>query len=86
MTSSDALLDHREICERPRLHLRRRRVRRRRAEAIMNKLNGAHQVTGAQEENGTGMTKGSPEAVGEADEEDGLGSARHSRCWTVLLR
>eukprot|EP00959_Pyramimonas_sp_CCMP1952_P011854 249914-Pyramimonas_sp.AAC.1 len=81
-----ALLDHREICERPRLHLRRRRVRRRRARARVNKLNGAQVVTGAQGENGTGRTTGNPEAVGEADDEDGLGSSRRSRCWTVLLR
>eukprot|EP00959_Pyramimonas_sp_CCMP1952_P405642 8501715-Pyramimonas_sp.AAC.1 len=69
--SSADLLDQREICERPRLHLRWRRVRRRRAWARMNNMNGARQVAGAQEENGNGRALGSQKAVGEGEYEDG---------------
>eukprot|EP00959_Pyramimonas_sp_CCMP1952_P172049 3594935-Pyramimonas_sp.AAC.1 len=71
MRSSAHLRGHREICGRARLHLRRRRVRRRRAGAIMINMNGARQVTGAQAENGNERILGSQKAAGEGEDEDG---------------
>eukprot|EP00959_Pyramimonas_sp_CCMP1952_P068700 1433972-Pyramimonas_sp.AAC.1 len=69
MISFADLLDHREICECPRLRLRRRRARRRRAGARLNNMSGVHQATGAQEEIGNGRTLGIQETVGEDDDE-----------------
>eukprot|EP00959_Pyramimonas_sp_CCMP1952_P000687 13469-Pyramimonas_sp.AAC.1 len=82
MRSSIALLERQECCARPRFRLRRRRVRRRWAGARVNRATGVHQATGAQEENGIGRIHWSRGAVGKDEDEDELGSARHSRCWT----